>query len=179
MRRVRIRTLLGVLAVGLGVAALADVGLVGAFHTGEILVPAVGLVAVVVGAFYALGRRRTTRDATNVDPPEPRYRSAVPGADVDATLRGRHGAGLDAAAVRERLEATVVEALVVREGYDRSAARAAVEEGTWTDDPVAAEYLATGAVPLRLSVPSFVNREPVIGPCVRRTVAALEEVGEP
>lgn len=44
--------------------------------------------------------------------------------------------------IRERLEANAVSAVQLSEGLDEPAAIRAVEDGTWTDDPVAAAFLA-------------------------------------
>lgn len=165
-------TLLGVVAVGLAAATLLDRGLAGLFDFGYLLVTAVGVLAAVAGANYALERRGTERSAADVDPPEPRYRSAVPGEEVDAALAatGRFGK-------RNRLRSTAVEALVAYAGYGRSEARTAVKDGTWTDDELAAGYLAVPArTPRRAAIRGLLNRESVDRLCVRRTLAAIREV---
>lgn len=170
----------GLAAVCLGFLTLVDRGVAGFFDFGTLLVSAVGALAVVVGGRYALRRRGTTRSTAAVDPPEPRYRSSVPGAAIDRALAGsglrRPAGGVE---LRGRLRAAAVATLVARGGVDHDSARRAVEEGTWTDDGVAATYLAVPSrVPTRLAVVGLLRRESATELCVGRTLAAIREVGE-
>lgn len=172
MRRL---ALVGLAAVALGFATLVDRGVAGFFDFNALLVSAVGVLAAVAGLRYAHRRRGATRRSADPDPPEPRYRSPVPGAAVDRALAarrvGRVPGGVD---VRGRLRAAAVETLVVSGGIDPGTARRAVEEGTWTDDGVAAAYLAVPSrVPRRLVVVGFLRGTAATELCVRRTLDAI------
>lgn len=174
----RLRTVLGVLAVGLGLVTLLDRGLAGFFDFSYLLVSSVGALAAVVGVHYALGRRGAERSVVEVDPPEPRHSATVPGADVDAGLAATGALGTARRTeIRRRLRQTAEETLITYADYDRESARRAIKEGSWTDDGVAAGYLSkTRHIPARLYVGSLLGRESTTRRCVRRTVAAIEAV---
>ena len=181
MTDVRRLTVIGVVAVVLGVAALLEVGFPAGLPLGSVAVSAVGTLAVLGGLRYALARRWQPRRAVEVEPPEPRYRSAVLGAEVGTALRTGGQVGIEQRAeLRRRLRAVAVDVLVAHAGYDREDAREAVDEGTWTDDEAAAGYLADPvALPRRLRVRNLLLRRSTVRRCVRRSVAAIEEAKEP
>ena len=116
-----------------------------------------------------------------MEPPEPRYRSAVLGGEVETALRTDGQPGIERRAeLRRRLRSVAVDVLVAHAGYERAAAREAVDDGTWTDDGAAAGYLADPiALPRRLRVRNLLRRRSTVRLCVRRSVAAIEEVREP
>ncbi|MEZ3143158.1 hypothetical protein [Halobaculum sp. MBLA0143] len=62
---------------------------------------------------------------------------------ADAATVGHSGHGM----ARERLTDAAVETLTTVRDVDETAARAAVADGSWTDDPRAAAYLADGETP--------------------------------
>lgn len=81
--------------------------------------------------------------------------------------------------LRERLRGTAVDALVAFRDVDRAGAREAVDGGTWTDDPVAAAFLADSSGPS----PSFLRRvyawlypRTAIERRIDRTVAELQSL---
>ena len=168
----------GVAAVLLGFVTLVDRGVAGFFKLNYIVVSAVGALAITVGAYYANAARKTPRRTTAVDAPEPRHRSAVLGAAVRTAL-GAGGRVGDArrAELRRRLQDVAVDALVVHGGQDRRAAARAVEDGTWTDDAVAAGYLAEPRrLPRRWRVRKLLRRRSTTRACVERSLDAIEEV---
>lgn len=79
-----------------------------------------------------------------VDPPETATATPVVGNDFKnriETARSATTAGRDDS-VRSRLRSLAIETLVTVDGCSREAARERVDEGSWTDDAVAAAYLA-------------------------------------
>ena len=173
MRRLAI---LGIAAVAVGLVALFDRGVV--LGVDLRVVDVVGVLAVVAGIRYALAARATDRRRADIEPPEPRHRSAVLGDEVETALRatGRDGVARRAE-LRRRLRGVAVDVLVAHGGYDRAAAEAAVDNGTWTDDPVAAGYLAEPAsLPPRMRVRNLLRRRSTVWRCVERALTAVEEV---
>lgn len=86
--------------------------------------------------------------------------------------------GLDR--VRERLRVTLVETLVAG-GTDRERAWTAIEEGAWTDDPVAAAVLAQTRRPpatLRLRLRSWLFPGREVRRRTRRAVAAIADTAD-
>lgn len=137
----RIRAVLGVVAVLVGLAAaggLVDVGLP------ALLVPLVGLVAVFI-AVSAVRQSLADEDRPVLPEPERRHVASVPGDEFDAlldsaSLRGRIGGATDRDAVRDRLERIAVEVLTRYDGDTPERARQRLGAGTWTDDPMAAAF---------------------------------------
>jgi hypothetical protein len=176
MRRVAV---VGVAAVLLGIAAVADRALAGLLPLDGLFVTGVGGLAVLAGLWYGRAARSTTRRRATVDPPERRHRSAVLGADVEGTLRtgGRIGTARRVE-LRRRIRTVAVDALVVRGIHDRRGAERAVDAGRWTDDPVAAGYLAEPeALPRRWWLRRLVRPRSTARRCIARSLAAIEEVG--
>lgn len=164
----------GGLCVVFGLAALAGYAVPGLNAT-YLFVTFVGVVAGVQGLRYALRRRTVTVLETETGDTERRYRVPVPGDDVDRELarpdgwRGNRGS----AAVRERIREAAVRTLVLRDNCTEAEAEARLEEGSWTDDPVAARYLgADASVPLRTRL-RLVVRGGVSTTRANRAVAAV------
>lgn len=141
----------GGLCVVAGLAGLAGYVVPGLNAT-YVFVTLVGVVAGVQGLRYALRRRKVTVLETETGDTERRYRVPVPGDDVDRELspsggwRGSRGSST----VRQRIREAAVRTLVLRDNCTEAEAEARLEEGAWTDDPVAAQYLgADVSVPLR------------------------------
>lgn len=81
-------------------------------------------------------------NSLRVDPPETSTSTPVVGSDFERRLEtAKSAAGRDDS-VRSRLRSLAVETLVTVDGCSREAARERVDEGSWTDDAVAAAYLA-------------------------------------
>lgn len=172
----------GLVAVALGAVSILDRGIAGLFDLDYLFVTFVGVLSGTVGLYYVNRRRRAPRETTAFDAPEQRYRVAVPGDDLDEQLetlsvrpRHRHSSR----GVRDRLREAAVRALVVHAGYDRAAARGAVESGEWTADPAAASFLADGGqYPPRLRLKAFFRRIDLSAVGARRTVEAIAAVME-
>ncbi|MDS0298082.1 hypothetical protein NDI76_04950 [Halogeometricum sp. S1BR25-6] len=167
----------GVVAVLGGLAALAGFVVPG-LNVTFVFVTVVGLVAGVQGLRYALGRRNVDYRATDTGNPELRYRVPTPGDDADRRAGSADGwRGSGASNLRARLREAAVESLVLHDNCSPEAAEAHVDEGTWTDDPIAARYLGAD-VPLswrrRLSL--LVRRQSSAPARVARTVAAVEAI---
>jgi hypothetical protein len=134
-----------------GAAGLAGYAVPGLNAT-YAFVLAVGALAGLQGLRYALRRRRADVIQTTTGDPERRYRVPAPGDDVDRdmSLPGGWRGSSSASAVRKRIYDAAVRTLVLRDNCSESEAETRIEEGTWTDDPIAANYLgADVAVPLR------------------------------
>ena len=155
-----------------------DRGIAGFLELDYVFVSAVGVLAGVFGLRYALAARSRIRRTVEVEAPEPRYRSTVPGEEVKTALRRHARVGVARRAeLRRRLRELAAGVLVTYGGYDREAAERAVEEGTWTDDPVAAGYLADPVdLPRRFRVRNLLRRRATVRVCVERSLAAIGEV---
>lgn len=175
MRRL---ALVGVAAVLLGVVTVLDRGLVGFLQLSYLFVSAVGALALVFGLRYAVAARGRPRRTADVEAPEPRYRSAVLGREVEAALRESGSVGAARRGeLRRRLQDVAVDVLVTYGGHDREAAERAVEAGTWTDDPVAAGYLADPIdLPRRFRVRHLLRQRATVRACVERSLTAIREV---
>lgn len=172
----------GLVAVALGVVSILDPGVAELFDLDYLFVTLVGVLSGLVGLYYLNRRRGVSRETIGFDDPERRYRVAVPGADLDDRIgalstRSRfQGSDRD---VQGRFREAAIRALVVHAGYDHAAARDAVECGEWTDDPVAASFLADGGqYPPRLRLKAFFGRADLSVTGARHTVAAIAAVME-
>lgn len=167
----------GVVAVTLGFVAVLDRGVAGLFDLGYLFVTFLGIVAGAAGVYYLSQRRNTHRESTAFGEPERRYRAAVPGDDLDDRFEAIPTASRFQSShqrVRDRIREAAIGALVTHEGYDYAAARAAVEAGTWTDDPAASSFLSTdGRYPPRLRLEAFLARTDVSVLGARRSVEAI------
>lgn len=150
-------------AVGAAVAALA--GLLPSAVVRELAAaarPVVGVLGVATVAVVLLTWRAGESDdgswteRLRSAPPErvPAGDAVPPGAWVTlaagendrvarATTAGRYGDGV----ARERLRDAAAETLTTVRDVDETTARSTIENGTWTDDPRAAAYLADGETP--------------------------------
>lgn len=175
MRR---RAIVGLLAAILGIAMLWRRGLADALQLSSLAVTAVGALSIAVGLDYLRRRRGEDRRSATVDPPEPGYRSTVPGEDIDADLAASGPGGAERRSdIRHRLRAVTADVLVASAGYRPEAARTAIDEGTWTDDDIAAGYLAEPMrIPPRLQVRNLFRRRSTTRVFVRHTLDAIREV---
>jgi hypothetical protein len=97
------------------------------------------------------------------DPPEAAAASPVVGERFDTHIESAVQAARNGNEdpIRERLQSIAVEAIVHRDDCSRSSAKSMLSEGAWTDDAVAAAYLA--------------DREATL-PLIRRLLAWLQPV---
>lgn len=137
---------IGAATVVVGVGIAIQPGLAGLVAIPTIPVSAIGGIALLFA--FLIGMRRRDTSFRGAEPPEVETMQEYPrpGDAFDDMLRGVHGVGIEAARRRregrEDLAAVAVTVLEVTEGYSTEAANRALEEGTWTDDPVAAACFA-------------------------------------
>jgi hypothetical protein len=136
----------GVAMAGLGLVLVRQPGLLGGLSVGQTAVLTVGVVAL----FYALlplGLRRGShrRQAPSKNPgavPD----GSVPGEQFDRLFAAAEGSTVHHVdrrnELRRRLEESALRAVRRRDDCSLPAAQEAIDEGTWTDDPIAASYLA-------------------------------------
>jgi len=131
-----------------------------------------GALLVTLSWLPALERDGPTRR------PEEATGAPRPGASLDRAAGGPGLApgvyGDDRRAVRERLRETAVRRTMAAEDCSREAARAAVESGRWTDDPIAAAFLGDVAPPRHLRPLYRVSSSYAFGRGVRAAVRELD-----
>lgn len=173
----------GVAALLAGFLAVFQRGVAGLFDFSYAFVTLVGVLAAVQGVRYASARRRTEHVSLDLGDPEERYVVDVPGAEVDDWLRrvdprSRGGARFRNR-LRERIREAAVERLVSARGHTPAEAEAALADGSWTDDPAAAAFLAPSlGYPLRTRLRVRLRGGSLFRHGVDRTVAALREEGD-
>lgn len=145
----------GVVAVAVGLLAALDRGVAAAISPTATVVTLIGVLGVIQGIRYANARRDRRRLSTEPGEPERRAPAAVPGADLDERIARvaspAPGGYRDRRELRERIRGVAVEAVARDRDCSREAAEAAVDDGTWTDDPVAAAFFdAKTRYPLRV-----------------------------
>lgn len=142
----RYRTAFGTLAVLAGFVVLLDAGLAAAVDLSAVAVTLVGALAAVQGIRYAAARRGLEPNTLDGGTPERRIASPVPGDDVDKQLARSTAGSRSHYELRGRLRGRVRAAAIAEVAGTRncSPSRAAdlVDGGAWTDDPVAAAFLA-------------------------------------
>ncbi|QRV14919.1 hypothetical protein JMJ58_18720 [Haloterrigena salifodinae] len=147
----------------LGLAFVAVPELTGPLSLGESIVTVIGVIALLQGLRTAQARRHADIGQTELPTPERPQELSTPGEEIDAAIEsgvvtfGRQGRKLN-----ERLERAVVDALVLGEGLTEDEARQSLENGTWTDDPLAAaQFMNTVPdwAPWRVRVRTVVRRD--------------------
>jgi hypothetical protein len=172
----------GLTLVGLGFFVLFTRGLGGLLNLTYIFVSGIGILAAVLGLNYFNVGRQTERRSAIVDDVEPRYEVPVPGDETDKLLAGAQG--LSRASIKRRREFhqrvidVTHETLAARGDYPSDeAVETAVEDGTWTDDPVAAWFVGeTAKPPLSVRWRGMLGSDTEFVFASRRTIAALAEV---
>lgn len=106
----------------------------------EVLAVVAGFVTLVATLFAVVGR--SVDDTERAAPPDREHgiRAPVPGAECAPSSENPTAT----LAFRRRLSERVVDALVSERGFAPEAAREAVDDGSWTDDRVAAALLSDG-----------------------------------
>lgn len=173
----------GVAGVVLGFVSILDRGFAGAFDLGYLFVTFVGIIAGAAGIYLLNRRREAPRELATFDDPERRYQATVPGTDLDGRIETVAMESMIHTAqpqMRDRIRDAAIRALVVHEGYDRSAARNAIEEGTWTDDPVAASFLARSQqYPPQIRLKALLGGVDISAVGAERSIEAIAAVIEP
>jgi hypothetical protein len=145
----------GVVAVGVGLLAALDRGVAAAISPSSVVVSLIGVLGVVQGVRYANARRDRRRPATDPGEPERRAQAAVPGGDLDDRIAAVIGSSprsyRDRRDLRDRVRAVALAAVARERNCSEAAAATALDDGTWTDDRVAAAFFdARTAYPVRL-----------------------------
>lgn len=133
------------------------------------------LVALFLGLWYVGDRRLSEAERAAPPDTERGYRVAVPGERIDRALEGRQRTTETKQRLRERVRVTLVE-----RGLSSEEADAAVEHGAWTDDRVAAAFLASdgSSIPLATRIRWLLRGDSRAERCVRHSVTALEALRE-
>jgi hypothetical protein len=177
----RIATAVGVGTVAAGLYVVL-VGATGSLDLNYTFVTLVGALAVVQGLRYGLERRATPVGRSTTADPELRAHVPVPGDGHDTDIANASGWSYRAKnrrqTVREHLRAVAVETIAARENVTDAAARERVDDGSWTEDPLAAAFLgaSTSRPPLREQLRARLRRESSFSYRARRTVAAIAEL---
>ncbi|WP_435126987.1 DUF7269 family protein [Halobaculum sp. D14] len=175
---------LGLFAVVFGFAVVARNGLAGVIGIGgvDLFVSGVGALAVVQGLRYANEARHTEHRAVATADAEDRYEVPSPGDDVDEFVRtasaASHASVRERRELRDRLGDAARTTLRTRGsvGSDDDV-DAALRDGTWTDDPVAAWFLGeTPPTPASVRARSLAGSNTQYRFVVRRTIAAIAAV---
>ena len=176
----------GVLAVAVGLLAALDRGVASAISPTSAVVTLLGLLGVVQGVRYANARRDRRRLPTDPGEPERRAPAAVPGSDLDERIARvaspAPGGYRDRRDLRDRAREVAVAAVARDRNCSRAAAAAAVDEGTWTDDPAAAAFFHKRAgYPLRVRLSAAIRGRSNYWYGVRAAIDEVERIeeGEP
>jgi len=154
--------------VGVGVGALAVAAALAADAVAvpgaSVLAPLSAAVAVVAAAWVAygdgggqLGPLPAVESSVASDPPGARLNVAL------GSLVGREHVELTPRGIRDALRRAATAVVAVREGVPATAARARVDDGSWTTDRVAARFLADEWSLPAASFPERVERSVGVG----------------
>jgi len=127
------------------------------------------LFAVIVGGKSIGDQIITERDRWQPAAPESGYRVHVPGDEF---------ANLSESDLKERLRVRVVLSLTDALDCTETEARTRVEEGTWTDDQIAAAYLGKERlqVPATTSIIGIIRPDSITELAIHRTINAIREL---
>ncbi|WP_226012252.1 DUF7269 family protein [Halomicrobium salinisoli] len=147
MRRLSLAVAVAAAALGLALAFVP--GLRAVASAPDNLPSILGGGAVLAGLVRAWQWLRHEPRGTTLPERERGRPVEVPGSDFDASLAlvpavGASGGNRRVLRIRERLRETAVAVLVRYRGLSAAAAAERLAEGTWTDDPLAADFFATG-----------------------------------
>jgi len=128
-----------------------------------------GLGVVGLGWLELADRRATRGEWWRPAPTESGHRVAVPGDEF---------ADLPDSELTDRLRRRVVVSLIEVRNCSAADARAQIEDGTWTDDQLAAASLGSGAVrvPITTQLRGLVSRTSTAERAHRHVIAALREL---
>lgn len=144
--RRRIALSVGITAGAVGVGLALQPGLLGGLSVGEAGVLALGVAALLYALLPLALQHETHRRQAPPFEPGPVYEGEPPGGDLDRLFAKADGSRArsidDRYRLRRRLETSAVRAVQKRDDCSEAAASEALEAGTWTDDPVAAQYFS-------------------------------------
>ncbi|WP_436909151.1 DUF7269 family protein [Halosimplex marinum] len=174
----------GALLGVVGIAALAAPGITAPLPTGEPFVLLVGLVLILGAVAQVQRRRHTDPEYAETPDAELAVELPTPGDDLDRRLGRLRLTRFNEAErhrVRDEIGDVAAETIRRRERCSEEAARRALDEGTWTDDPFAAAFF-TGRVPEAPTTDrlrELFDRESPFKRRAVRAVDALERLLEP
>jgi hypothetical protein len=180
----RFAVFLGVVTTLFGLAIVVQRGLASTVSLDYLFVTLVGLLALVQGVRLANERRSREGYAAETGDPEVRFSVPTPGDDLESELRGLGGwapRGVEhRKRARQTLYETAVETLVTHTGVSRETAEERIDDGSWTEDPVAARFLSRNApeIPLGTRLRGLLGRESAFSRGARHTVDALTRIQE-
>lgn len=171
----------GVAALVFGFVTLYRQGLAGVFDFGSAFVTFVGVLALVQGVRYGYARRMSGYASTEVGTPERRPAADVPGDEIDKELSRATGVARGASRrrtrLRERIQEAATEALANDRGHSAEEIAGIIDDGQWTDDPVASAFLSESrSYPVSIHVRARLNRQSTFQYAMRRTLAAIDEI---
>ncbi|AEH36519.1 DUF7269 family protein [Halopiger xanaduensis] len=165
---------------------LADV-----FYPLAVLLPAIGVVVAFGACWWATVAGSSTGEPpllADLDGPPERGQSRTENpVALETTWLLEDGTdewyrcqdGTSTGTVRERLADGAVRTLRAKRGLERRAAREAVRSGTWTDNDVAAAFLAADVrQPVEERLRAAVDPGGAFDRRVRRTLAAIESIAD-
>jgi hypothetical protein len=165
--------LLGVVTTLFGLAVVIQRGLASTVSLDYLFVTLVGLLALVQGVRLVNERRGQKGYAAETGDPELRFSVPTPGDELESELRGLGGWAPHGVEHRKRARQTL---------YDVSeeTAEGQIDDGSWTDDPVAARFLSRNApeIPLGTKLRGLVSRGSAFSRGARHTVDALVRLQE-
>lgn len=150
MNRRRLLLVGGVVAFGGAVVEIATPGSIFRLPIDEAVIYVLGGTLLLYAYYVFSTRQDVTFEQINPPTPETRVAVSPPGDNLDDTLR-RFLRGQQVHLTRQTVEglrAAAVEVLTWFLGLSETDAKARVESGTWTDDPYAADFLASGSLDL-------------------------------
>lgn len=180
MNRRRVASVVGVLALGLGVLVSVTPGVV-PVSVDDLLISTIGVLALVQAMRVIQTRRHGDLDEAEMPDPERPIATPSPGDDLEAVLDqflGRRRLFYRRTRVREGLEAVAIAVLTRYGGYAEPEARERLETGRWTDDVHAASFLGGEAAPdppFAARVWDTVRGRATLRRSVRRTIDAIAE----
>lgn len=176
----RLGLALGLALVAGGLAVAVAPGLGSGIRPNAAILTGVGIVALVLAGMAVRARLGATDRRPDLPAVERSQSHATPGDGFDQRLAamaspGRLRGARDRRQVRDRLETTAI-AVLVRDGLAEDAAREALANGTWTDDPHAAAFFADDAgedVSLTTQLRRSLSLEPTLKRRARHAIDAL------
>ncbi|ELY90387.1 hypothetical protein C483_12783 [Natrialba hulunbeirensis JCM 10989] len=190
------RLAIGLVGVGsLGAIAVIALGgylpgvgsqFVGVLYPLALLFPAFGLGVLALTLWWVWNtsyvspqpiHRGPAPERGETGPLEPVGRSTEHSLEIASMAQYRCNGTSSAYEIRTRLTENAIRIVRTRRGLDRETARERVENGTWTDDPVAAAFLSTERpLPLAEQVRNAVDPGDAYYHRVDRTISAITAV---
>lgn len=185
----RVAMAAGLLVGGIGVTLALRPDLAGRPSVGRVAVTVLGGGSLAWAGYVLVDRFRNEQRWLTPPEPESFPSRPVPGDDLDELLARPAGSRQrrlrNQRRRRRRLEAAAVAAVARRDGCSTDAARERLEDGTWTDDPLAASYFTSEGLAAAEEDLSPVQRARALSSsgyasllAARRVVTVIAEMGE-